>query len=138
MNPATFYGNPGMMYAPPMFPAPMKQEKGPVGANLFVFNFPRSFTDFDLYNAFAPFGNVISSTVFIDRQTGRSKCFGFVSFDNPESAAKAIEKMHGGLLGGKTIKVQLKREGSTSEDLEQDAGEPSGSKASEQNIKAGE
>lgn len=83
---------------------------GPTGANLFVFNFPRMFTDEDLGHTFAPFGNVLSATVFIDKQTGRSKCFGFVSFDNVESAKYAISMLNGCQLGGKIIKVQLKRE----------------------------
>ena len=83
---------------------------GPTGANLFVFNFPRMFTDEDLARTFAPFGNVLSATVFIDKQTGRSKCFGFVSYDNVESAKYAINMLNGCQLGGKIIKVQLKRE----------------------------
>lgn len=83
---------------------------GPTGANLFVFNFPRMFTDDDLARTFAPFGNVLSATVFIDKQTGRSKCFGFVSYDNVESAKYAINMLNGCQLGGKIIKVQLKRE----------------------------
>uniref|UniRef100_A0A7S2RD00 RRM domain-containing protein n=1 Tax=Mucochytrium quahogii TaxID=96639 RepID=A0A7S2RD00_9STRA len=87
-----------------------KQTTGPLGANLFVFNFPRVYANSDLENAFAPFGNVLSATVFIDKLTQRSKCFGFVSYDSPESARKAIEQMNGAQLGGKTIKVQLKRE----------------------------
>lgn len=83
---------------------------GPLGANLFVFNFPRQFTDQDLCREFAPFGNVLSATVFIDKATGRSKCFGFVSYDNTESARLAIQTLNGCQMGGKVIKVQLKRE----------------------------
>eukprot|EP00091_Calanus_sinicus_P025703 TRINITY_DN9958_c0_g1_i1.p1 TRINITY_DN9958_c0_g1~~TRINITY_DN9958_c0_g1_i1.p1 ORF type:complete len:158 (+),score=23.30 TRINITY_DN9958_c0_g1_i1:661-1134(+) len=56
-----------------------------------------------------PFGNVISSKVFIDRATNQSKCFGFVSFDNPTSAQAAIQAMNGFQIGMKRLKVQLKK-----------------------------
>ena len=73
---------------------------------------------------FLPFGNVISSKVrenitwkvsfchklflpqvFIDRATNQSKCFGFVSFDNPSSAQAAITAMNGFQIGIKRLKV---------------------------------
>lgn len=53
---------------------------------------------------------MLSATVFIDKATGRSKCFGFVSYDNCESARLAIQTLNGCQMGGKVIKVQLKRE----------------------------
>ena len=56
---------------------------------------------------FLPFGNVISSKVFIDRATNQSKCFGFVSFDNPTSAQAAIVAMNGFQIGMKRLKVLL-------------------------------
>ena len=74
---------------------------------------------------FLPFGNVISSKVseniskdlvcytkfflkvFIDRATNQSKCFGFVSFDNPSSAQAAITAMNGFQIGIKRLKVGL-------------------------------
>ncbi|XP_013860045.1 CUGBP Elav-like family member 5a isoform X15 [Austrofundulus limnaeus] len=52
---------------------------------------------------------VISSKVFMDRATNQSKCFGFVSFDNPASAQAAIQAMNGFQIGMKRLKVQLKR-----------------------------
>lgn len=58
---------------------------------------------------FAPFGSVISAKVFIDKVTNLSKCFGFVSYDNPVSAQNAIQAMNGFQLGTKRLKVQLKR-----------------------------
>jgi CUG-BP- and ETR3-like factor len=61
-----------------------------------------------LANWFSEFGLVISARVFIDKDTLRSKCFGFVSYDNPESARLAIEKMNGFNIRGKKLKVELK------------------------------
>lgn len=82
---------------------------GPDGSNLFIYHLPQEFIDTDLASTFLPFGNVLSAKVFIDKQTNLSKCFGFVSYDNPHSANAAIQAMHGFQIGTKRLKVQLKR-----------------------------
>ncbi|XVE77705.1 hypothetical protein DITRI_Ditri13aG0084300 [Diplodiscus trichospermus] len=86
------------------------QIEGPPGANLFIYHIPQEFGDQELANAFQGFGRVLSAKVFVDKATGVSKCFGFVSYDSPEAAQNAINMMNGCLLGGKKLKVQLKRD----------------------------
>ncbi|KAL7151298.1 hypothetical protein ABFS83_04G021600 [Erythranthe nasuta] len=86
------------------------QIEGPSGANLFIYHIPQEFGDEELANAFQRFGRVLSAKVFIDKATGSSKCFGFVSYDSPVAAQNAISLMNGFQLGGKKLKVQLKRE----------------------------
>ena len=86
-----------------------RPREGPAGANLFIYHLPHDLTDADLATAFNPFGNVISAKVYVDRYTGESKGFGFVSYDSIISAEHAIEQMNGFQIGNKRLKVQHKR-----------------------------
>lgn len=86
---------------------------GPPGANLFLMHLAPELNDQDLVNLFSPFGNVVSAKVFIDKNTGLSKCFGFVSFDNPAVASHAMQAMDGYNLSGRRMKVTLKKASET-------------------------
>ncbi|XP_031112424.1 RNA-binding protein BRN1-like [Ipomoea triloba] len=86
------------------------QAEGPPGANLFIYHIPQEFGDQELANVFQPFGRILSAKVFVDKATGVSKCFGFVSYDSPAAAQTAISRMNGFQLSGKKLKVQLKRD----------------------------
>ncbi|KAG1371189.1 putative RNA-binding protein BRN1 [Cocos nucifera] len=79
--------------------SPRGQAEGPPGANLFIYHIPQEFGDEQLSNAFQGFGRVLSAKVFIDKATGVSKCFGFVSYDSPVAAQAAINVMNGSQLG---------------------------------------
>lgn len=85
------------------------QREGPPGANIFVYNVPSEWRDGDLTTAFGEFGNVLSSKVYMDKLTGQSKNFGFVSYQAPEAAQAAIAVMDGFMVGGRKLKVSLKR-----------------------------
>ena len=58
-------------------------------------------TNLKLYELFVKFGVVVSTRIMVDKDTGRSRGFGFVSFDNPHSADMAIQKMSGFQIGHK-------------------------------------
>jgi hypothetical protein len=69
--------------------------KGPEGANLFIFHIPNHFTNLDMFHLFLPYGNLLSVRIMVERDTGRSRGFGFVSYDSAESAAMAIKELNG-------------------------------------------
>lgn len=71
---------------------------------LFVGNLSWGTTDDTLHEAFHKF-NVIRAKVIIDRMTGRSRGFGFVSFASPDDAEKAMSEMHESILDGRNIRV---------------------------------
>ncbi|CAD8123951.1 unnamed protein product [Paramecium sonneborni] len=85
------------------------KKTGPPGANLFVFHLPNEHKDSDLMDLFSSYGNVISARVMTDPKTGKSKGFGFVSFDKQESAQKAKEAMDGHLIDKKKLSVTFKQ-----------------------------
>lgn len=86
------------------------KQEGPRDSNLFILHIPKDWRNEDLYTAFLPYGRIVSCNIFLDKETGESKCFGFVSYDNPHSAATAVSAMNGQQVGNKRIKVELKRQ----------------------------
>ncbi len=77
---------------------------------LFVGGLPFSTTDDELQAAFAEFGTVASAKVITDRETSRSRGFGFVEFEDDAEGKSAEEGMNGKELGGRTINVSQARE----------------------------
>ena len=75
---------------------------------LYVGNLPWSITEEELLQAFQPHARVISARVITDRETGRSRGFGFVEVQD-EDAEKAVEAMNGQTLGGRDIVVNEAR-----------------------------
>ena len=77
---------------------------------LFVGGLPFATTDDELADAFAQFGTVKSAKVITDRETGRSRGFGFVEYENDDEGKAAIDGLDGKELGGRTIHVSQARE----------------------------
>ena len=71
--------------------------------NLYVGNLPFNTTDEELLQAFAPYGTVVKAQVIMDRETNRSRGFGFVEM--AEGAEDAINAMNGAQFGGRTLTV---------------------------------
>lgn len=80
-----------------------------MSSKIYVGNLPYSVTDSTLESNFAEFGGVSSAKVMMDRDTGRSKGFGFVEMANAEVAQAAISALHGMSVDGRTIVVNLAR-----------------------------
>ncbi|MBX2796497.1 MAG: RNA-binding protein [Myxococcales bacterium] len=75
------------------------------GNKLFVGGLAWATRDDDLYTAFGQYGEVTDAKVVLDRDTGRSRGFGFVTFKSAEDAASARSAMDGATLDGRTIRV---------------------------------
>jgi RNA recognition motif-containing protein len=82
---------------------PKRSSIGPV--KLFVGGLSWDISTDELRTAFSKFGNVVDATVILDRGTGRSRGFGFVTFENPPDAANAVKEMDGKELAGRILKV---------------------------------
>jgi RNA recognition motif-containing protein len=80
-----------------------------MSSKIYVGNLPYSVTDSSLESNFAEFGRVASAKVMMDRETGRSKGFGFVEMASAEAAQAAITGLHGMSVDGRSIVVNLAR-----------------------------
>jgi RNA recognition motif-containing protein len=93
--------------------APMHEEMSTQeykNMRLYVGGLPYQTTEHDLIELFEQIGQVIEVTVITDRDTGRSKGFGFVEMGDEQAARTAIEQLNGTLLGNRTITVNEARE----------------------------
>ena len=77
--------------------------------NIFVGNLPYATTEQELVDMFSQHGEVAKASIIIDRETGRSKGFGFVEMSTDEEAADAIEKFNGADYDGRAITVNEAR-----------------------------
>jgi RNA recognition motif-containing protein len=77
--------------------------------NIYVGNLPFRTSEDDLRQAFEAFGAVSSASIITDRETGRSRGFGFVEMPNGEEAQKAIESLNGSKFSGRDLTVNEAR-----------------------------
>lgn len=80
-----------------------------MGKKIYVGNLPFSTTSESLSKVFSRFGMVASSKIITDRETGRSKGFGFVEMTDADAAASAISQLHGSELEGRSLTVNEAR-----------------------------
>jgi RNA recognition motif-containing protein len=80
-----------------------------MATRLFVGGLPYSTTDEELNELFAKTGTVVSATIITDRDTGRSKGFGFVEMGSEEEAQNAISELHAKDFGGRPLAVNEAR-----------------------------
>ena len=80
-----------------------------MGNKLYVGNLPYTVRDEDLQQSFGAFGSITSAKVMMERDTGRSKGFGFVEMGSDAEAQAAIAGMNGQSLGGRAITVNEAR-----------------------------
>lgn len=80
-----------------------------MSTKLFVGNLSFNTTENDLQSAFAAHGQVVEANLMMDRMTGRSRGFAFITYSTPEEAQKAIEAMHGAQLDGRALTVNVAR-----------------------------
>ena len=74
-----------------------------------MYHLPQVLNDADLETLFSPFGHILSARVYIDKASGESKGFGFVSFQSVDAAEAAILSMNGFQIGTKRLKGQHKK-----------------------------
>lgn len=77
--------------------------------NIYVGNLPYATEEQDLIDFFSHYGEVSRATIVFDRDTGRSRGFGFVEMEDPQQAQKAIESSHGAEFKGRPLTVNEAR-----------------------------
>ena len=77
--------------------------------NIYVGNLSYTMTDGELRDAFAAFGAVTSAKILMDRETGRSRGFGFVEMPNQSEGEAAISNLNGKELGGRALRINEAR-----------------------------
>lgn len=77
--------------------------------NIYVGNLSYQMTEEELQEAFAQFGEVTSAKIITDRETGRSKGFGFVEMTDSDGGQKAIEELDGKVVSGRNLRVNEAR-----------------------------
>lgn len=80
-----------------------------VMTNIYVGNLPYTTTEAELEQVFSPHGEVSRASVITDRETGRSRGFGFIEMPNDEEAAAAIEALNGSDFGDRSLVVNVAR-----------------------------
>ena len=92
----------------PVYPAVFFLRKD-LQMNIYVGNLPYGINRDQLRDVFAAYGEVAAARIVTDRETGRSKGFGFVEMNNDEEAKKAIEALNGNDIGGRKAVVNEAR-----------------------------
>ena len=77
--------------------------------NIFIAGLSYNLGEAELEELFAEYGEVVSARVIMDRETGRSKGYGFVEMTEDEAGNKAIETLNGAEVDGKTLSVSVAR-----------------------------
>ena len=77
--------------------------------NLYVSNIAFKMRDDELRQAFEPYGEIVSAKIIMDRETGRSRGFGFVEYADRDAGQAAIDALNGADLQGKEISVSEAR-----------------------------
>ena len=80
-----------------------------MNTKLFVGNLSFKTTENELHDAFSAHGTVVEANLMMDRMTGRSRGFAFITYSTPEEAQKAIAAMHGAQLDGRALTVNIAR-----------------------------
>jgi RNA recognition motif-containing protein len=80
-----------------------------MSTKLFVGNLSFNTTENEIHEAFAAHGTVVEANLMMDRMSGRSRGFAFVTMSTPEEAQKAIEAMNGAQLGDRALTVNIAR-----------------------------
>lgn len=86
-----------------------ENKRGPKGANLAVFCIPNSFFDQQVLDLAKPYGEVVFCQVATHRDTGHSRGYAFVSYENIEAANACVSGLHNMTVEGRQLRVELAR-----------------------------